>query len=163
MDHEAQRLRQFVEGCLEELINCHGDPEWLQEEFELAYWAFSGVDHDWFQEVRAWVEGIANVKAKKRAGESRKKVATVVVHAISKQPTIKKVDRDQTVSQMKRGWIVAKELKGLKLSQIEACQMVLKPNCDCDKACKKVNYYRDWKDIEQACQQRLEELKNNHE
>lgn len=163
MDHDVQRLSQFIQGCLDELINCHGDPEWLAEELELAYFVYSGTSHEWFQEVRAWVEGIAQVKDKRRNAEARKKIAAVVAHAVSKQQGTTKVDREQLLAEFQQGWISAKQLGGMKLSQIEACQMVLKPNCNCEKACKKVNYYRDWKDIEQTCQRRLEALKENHE
>lgn len=165
-DYEMIQFQLFLRGCLEELINCHGTPEWIMDECEWAQYAFPSLERDAYLCGRAWVEGAALAKEKKRSREARKKVAAVLAHALSAKPSqaakrLSPQERETAFNRLRDGWIHVQELVGLDLSQIEACRLILKKACNCRKSCRKVNFTRDWHDVERRCQCRLSELKGN--
>ena len=165
LEREMCQFQHFLRGCLEELINCHGTPERIMDECEWAQFAYPSLEREAYLCGRAWVEGAALAKEKKRGQEARKKVAAVLAHALSAKhgqaKGLSTQERQAVVNRLRSGWIAVQGLVGLDLSQIEACRLILKKPCNCQKSCRKVNFTRDWKDVEKSCQRRLRELKGN--
>lgn len=164
-EHEVCRFQHFLRGCLEELINCHGTPEWIMDECEWARFVYPSLEREAYLHGRAWVEGAALAKEKKRGQEARWKVAAVLAHTLSgklgQTSRLSPQERQLVVDKLCGGWISVQALVGLDLSQIEACRLILKQHCNCQRSCRKVNFTRDWKDVEKSCQRRLIELKGN--
>jgi hypothetical protein len=161
-EHETKSFIRFLRGCMEELINCYGSSEWIKEEMELARFIYTSLEKDVFLEGQAWAEGAAQAKENKRGQEARKKLAGVLVHALSRKSASEKnldeQERQQRLEKLKKGWIEVNTLEGLNLTQIEACQLTLKARCNCGKTCRKINFTRDWSDVEKQCQARRSEL-----
>lgn len=165
LEHEVCQFQRFLRGCLEELINCHGTPEWIMDECEWAQFVYPSLEREAYLHGRAWVEGAALAKENKRGQEARRKVAAVLAHALSckvcQAKRLSPQERQSAMNRLHSGWIAVQELAGLDLSQIEACRLILKKPCSCQKSCRKVNFTRDWQDVEKSCQRRLRELKGN--
>ena len=135
------------------------------DECEWAEFVYPSLEREAYLHGRAWVEGAALTKEKKRGQEARRKVAAVLAHALScklgQAKRLSPQERQLVVSKLRNGWIGVQELVGLDLSQIEACRLILKKPCNCQKSCRKVNFTRDWQEVEKSCQHRLMELKGN--
>lgn len=169
MANEARkRFNQFLRNCIEEVINCHGNPEWIAEELDFARIVYADLDAEAYAKGRAWVEGAARTKARRRSRQARQKLAVVLTHHLSKKaPNAPGLDpelRQRRLEQLRGGWIAVTCLLGLNLTQIESCRLVFKRGCSCQKTCRKVNFSRDWADVEQGCQQCWQALndKGNH-